>query len=118
MRVGGLPIKLGASAPVRTTGSDGRVTAGVALAEIIGENPDRAALPIKEAMTQTLLITEPIIKGPLTRINGLVAFLPSCDPHFCMERMTRIELAWPAWKAGALPLSYIRVFLILFLVLS
>ena len=26
-----------------------------------------------------------------------------------MERVTRIELAWPAWKAGALPLSYTRV---------
>ena len=25
-----------------------------------------------------------------------------------MERVTRIELAWPAWKAGALPLSYTR----------
>lgn len=26
-----------------------------------------------------------------------------------MERVTRIELAQPAWKAGALPLSYTRV---------
>jgi hypothetical protein len=26
-----------------------------------------------------------------------------------VERVTRIELAWPAWKAGALPLSYTRV---------
>ena len=25
-----------------------------------------------------------------------------------MERMTGIEPAYPAWKAGALPLSYIR----------
>jgi hypothetical protein len=25
------------------------------------------------------------------------------------ERVTRIELAWPAWKAGALPLSYTRI---------
>ena len=25
------------------------------------------------------------------------------------ERVTRIELAQPAWKAGALPLSYTRV---------
>ena len=25
-----------------------------------------------------------------------------------VERVTRIELAWPAWKAGALPLSYTR----------
>jgi hypothetical protein len=28
---------------------------------------------------------------------------------FAVERVTRIELAWPAWKAGALPLSYTRV---------
>jgi hypothetical protein len=27
---------------------------------------------------------------------------------FTVERVTRIELAWPAWKAGALPLSYTR----------
>ena len=26
-----------------------------------------------------------------------------------VERVTRIELAQPAWKAGALPLSYTRV---------
>ena len=26
-----------------------------------------------------------------------------------MERVTGIEPAWPAWKAGALPLSYTRV---------
>ena len=26
-----------------------------------------------------------------------------------MERVARIELAWPAWKAGALPLSYTRL---------
>jgi translation elongation factor EF-Ts len=26
-----------------------------------------------------------------------------------LERVTGIEPAWPAWKAGALPLSYIRV---------
>jgi hypothetical protein len=34
-----------------------------------------------------------------------------CSPfrHFAVERVTRIELAWPAWKAGALPLSYTRV---------
>ena len=25
-----------------------------------------------------------------------------------MERVTGIEPAWPAWKAGALPLSYTR----------
>ena len=27
-----------------------------------------------------------------------------------MERVTGIEPAWPAWKAGALPLSYTRRF--------
>ena len=27
-----------------------------------------------------------------------------------MERVTGIEPAWPAWKAGALPLSYTRMF--------
>ena len=27
----------------------------------------------------------------------------------CVERVTGIEPAWPAWKAGALPLSYTRV---------
>ena len=26
-----------------------------------------------------------------------------------MERVTGIEPAWPAWKAGALPLSYTRI---------
>lgn len=26
-----------------------------------------------------------------------------------MERVTGIEPAWPAWKAGTLPLSYTRV---------
>ena len=26
----------------------------------------------------------------------------------CVERVTGIEPAWPAWKAGALPLSYTR----------
>ena len=27
---------------------------------------------------------------------------------FSVERVTGIEPAWPAWKAGALPLSYTR----------
>ena len=27
----------------------------------------------------------------------------------CLERVTGIEPAWPAWKAGALPLSYTRM---------
>jgi hypothetical protein len=31
-----------------------------------------------------------------------------------VERVTRIELAWPAWKAGALPLSYTRVAVMIF----
>ena len=26
-----------------------------------------------------------------------------------VERVTGIEPAWPAWKAGALPLSYTRI---------
>ena len=26
-----------------------------------------------------------------------------------LERAMRIELTWPAWKAGALPLSYARL---------
>src|SRR4051812_2573884 len=29
--------------------------------------------------------------------------------RLCVERVTGIEPAWPAWKAGALPLSYTRV---------
>ena len=32
----------------------------------------------------------------------------TADLRFYVERVTRIELAWPAWKAGALPLSYTR----------
>ncbi len=30
------------------------------------------------------------------------------DLRLCVERVTGIEPAWPAWKAGALPLSYTR----------
>ncbi len=30
------------------------------------------------------------------------------DPPVALERVTGIEPAWPAWKAGALPLSYTR----------
>jgi hypothetical protein len=33
---------------------------------------------------------------------------------FAVERVTRIELAWPAWKAGALPLSYTRIAVMIF----
>ena len=29
---------------------------------------------------------------------------------FMVERMTRIELAMPAWEAGVLPLNYIRIY--------
>ena len=29
-----------------------------------------------------------------------------------LERVKRIELSQPAWKAGALPLSYTRIFLV------
>ena len=39
--------------------------------------------------------------GRLRRSGGLTWSL-------AVERMTGIEPAWPAWKAGALPLSYIR----------
>src|SRR5690606_33891579 len=31
----------------------------------------------------------------------------SCS-GFCLERMTGIEPAFPAWEAGVLPLNYIR----------
>jgi hypothetical protein len=30
------------------------------------------------------------------------------EQGFCVERVTGIEPAWPAWKAGTLPLSYTR----------
>jgi len=43
------------------------------------------------------------IEGPRLGVDG-----PSLG-HFVVERVTRIELAWPAWKAGALPLSYTRI---------
>jgi hypothetical protein len=33
---------------------------------------------------------------------------PAGVAGFVMERVTGIEPAWPAWKAGALPLSYTR----------
>jgi hypothetical protein len=39
-------------------------------------------------------------------VGGTIAPLARA---FAVERVTRIELAWPAWKAGALPLSYTRV---------
>src|SRR4029450_10144584 len=39
-------------------------------------------------------------------VGGAIATLTRA---FAVERVTRIELAWPAWKAGALPLSYTRV---------
>jgi hypothetical protein len=40
-------------------------------------------------------------------VGGTIAPLARA---FAVERVTRIELAWPAWKAGALPLSYTRAF--------
>jgi hypothetical protein len=44
----------------------------------------------------------PSVGGPSGTITSLAR-------AFTVERVTRIELAWPAWKAGALPLSYTRV---------
>lgn len=37
------------------------------------------------------------------------------NPHKNLERAMRIELTWPAWKAGALPLSYARSAILLYL---
>ena len=45
---------------------------------------------------QTLLTISPEKHGPFIRKG------------FSLERVTGIEPAWPAWKAGALPLSYTR----------
>jgi len=43
----------------------------------------------------------------LTMTKLLVGtWVPTCG--FRLERATRIELACPAWEAGALPLSYAR----------
>ena len=41
--------------------------------------------------------------------RGLNTAITTLARAFGVERVTRIELAWPAWKAGALPLSYTRV---------
>ena len=35
--------------------------------------------------------------------------MPSLERKYNMERATGIEPAWPAWEAGALPLSYARI---------
>jgi hypothetical protein len=43
-----------------------------------------------------LLVTPKPLQSLMIRENSL-------------ERVTGIEPAWPAWKAGALPLSYTRV---------
>ena len=45
------------------------------------------------------------------RFKGLT--LKNSSAHSCrkLERVTGIEPAWPAWKAGALPLSYTRNYL-------
>ena len=40
------------------------------------------------------------------RLGGTIAPLTRA---FAVERVTGIEPAWPAWKAGALPLSYTRI---------
>jgi hypothetical protein len=40
------------------------------------------------------------------RTTGAIVALTRAS---AVERVTRIELAWPAWKAGALPLSYTRI---------
>src|SRR4051795_2466460 len=40
-----------------------------------------------------------------TSLGGLTG---PVDMRFYVERVTGIEPAWPAWKAGALPLSYTR----------
>src|SRR3954454_1308148 len=46
------------------------------------------------------------IRGPFrTSPGGLTG---PVDLRFYVERVTGIEPAWPAWKAGALPLSYTR----------
>jgi hypothetical protein len=49
----------------------------------------------------------PSVGGPAERS-------PQLARAFTVERVTRIELAWPAWKAGALPLSYTRVAAMIF----
>ena len=43
------------------------------------------------------------------RARGVGGTIAPLTRAFAVERVTRIELAWPAWKAGALPLSYTRV---------
>ena len=47
-------------------------------------------------------------------VRGLVGTIAPLTRAFSVERVTRIELAWPAWKAGALPLSYTRVAVMIF----
>ena len=44
-----------------------------------------------------------------THEGCLSAKIPRTEAKiFLLERVTGIEPAWPAWKAGALPLSYTR----------
>ena len=43
------------------------------------------------------------------RARGVDGTIAPLTRAFAVERVTRIELAWPAWKAGALPLSYTRI---------
>jgi hypothetical protein len=49
--------------------------------------------------TRPLVIKWPHVLNPGWLYRGLIK---------TMERVTGIEPAWPAWKAGALPLSYTR----------
>ena len=44
----------------------------------------------------------------LTRNGGRRGHLGTVSRDTVVERVTGIEPAWPAWKAGALPLSYTR----------
>src|SRR4051794_29239621 len=50
------------------------------------------------------------VKRAVRRLLPSFSRLPDrpVDLRFCVERVTGIEPAWPAWKAGALPLSYTR----------
>ena len=43
------------------------------------------------------------IRGPLLGVQD-----KKLERVTVLERVTGIEPAWPAWKAGALPLSYTR----------
>ena len=53
-----------------------------------------------------LMAREDRITQPVRGLGGTITPLTRA---IARERVTRIELAWPAWKAGALPLSYTRI---------